>query len=133
METEIDLGLDLAQWETLKALGAPNPDYRRMNQLAFQQLVAQELAAMLDGHPIITPMGRKVVVRGSPQLWGRSARGRAFHSSGQVDCCRLDRLTLPRRRATASRNDRIWASVASAKRAISSASIGSVLARLPSA
>jgi hypothetical protein len=73
METEIDLGLDLAQWETLKALGAPSPDCRRMNQLAFQQLVTRELAAMLDGHPIITPMGRKVVVRGSPQLWGRSA------------------------------------------------------------
>jgi hypothetical protein len=73
MEAEIDLGLDLTQWETLKALGAPNPDYRRMNQLAFRQLVTRELAAMVDGHPIITPMGRKVVVRGSPQLWGRSA------------------------------------------------------------
>jgi hypothetical protein len=73
MEAEIDLGLDSSQWETLKVLGAPNPDYRRMNQLAFQQLVTRQLAAMVDGHPIITPMGRKVVVRGSPQLWGRSA------------------------------------------------------------
>jgi hypothetical protein len=73
METEIDLGLDLTQWETLKALGAPDPDYRRMNQCAFQQLVIRELAAMVDGHPIIAPMGRRVVVRGSPQLWGRSA------------------------------------------------------------
>ena len=72
MEAEIDLGLDLTQWETLKALGAPDPDYRRMNQLAFQQLVTRELAVMVDGHPIITPMGRKVVVRGSPLLWGRS-------------------------------------------------------------
>ena len=49
-----------------------NPDYRRLNRLAFQQLVTRELAAMVDGHPIITPMGRKVVVRGSPLLWGRS-------------------------------------------------------------
>jgi hypothetical protein len=44
-----------------------------MNQCAFQQLVIRELAAMVDGHPIIAPMGRRVVVRGSPQLWGRSA------------------------------------------------------------
>jgi hypothetical protein len=75
MEAEIDLGLDSTQWETLKALGAPNPDYRRLNQSAFQQLVTRKLAGIVNGHPIITPMGRKVVVRGSPQLWDRSARG----------------------------------------------------------
>ena len=69
MEAEIDLGLDRNQWETLKALGAPSPDHRKVNRLAFQQLVASELAAMLDGRPIITPKGRKVVVRGSPLLW----------------------------------------------------------------
>jgi hypothetical protein len=69
MDEEINFGLDLSQWETLKALGAPNPDYRRVNELALQQLMARELAAMLDGHPIITPAGRQVVVRGSPRLW----------------------------------------------------------------
>ena len=73
MNDEIDHDLTPDQWETLKALGAPDPDYRRMNQCAFQQLVIRELAAMVDGHPIIAPMGRRVVVRGSPQLWGRSA------------------------------------------------------------
>jgi hypothetical protein len=69
MDEEINFGLDLTQWETLKALGAPNRDYRRVNELALQQLIARELAAMLDGCPIITPVGRQVVVRGSPRLW----------------------------------------------------------------
>jgi hypothetical protein len=72
MEAEIDLGLDRGQWETLKALGAPDPDHRQLDPLALRELVASELAAILEGRPVITPMGRKVVVRGSPWLWGAS-------------------------------------------------------------
>lgn len=71
MDDEIDVDLDLTLWETLKVLGAPVPDYCRVNQFALQELVVRELAAMLDGHPIITPGGRKMVVRGSPRLWAR--------------------------------------------------------------
>jgi hypothetical protein len=72
MKAEIDFGLDRHQWETLKALGAPDPDCRRLDRLALRQLVAWELAAMLEGRPIITQKGRKVVVRGSPWLWSES-------------------------------------------------------------
>jgi hypothetical protein len=72
MEAEIDLGLDRSQWETLKALGAPDPDQRRLDPLALRLLVASELAAILEGRPVITPMGRKIVVRGSPWLWSES-------------------------------------------------------------
>jgi hypothetical protein len=71
MDDEIDVDLDPIQWETLKVLGAPVPDYFRVNQFALQELVERELAAMRDGHPIITPVGRKAIVRGSPQLWAR--------------------------------------------------------------
>ena len=73
MEAEIDLGLDRSQWETLKVLGAPDPDYRRVDRFAFQQLVASEFAVMLDGCPTITEKGRKDVLRGSPRLWDLSA------------------------------------------------------------
>jgi hypothetical protein len=73
MDKENDFGLDLSQWETLKALGAPNPDYGRLNQVALRQLIARDLATMLDGNPTITPVGRQVVVRGSPLLWALPA------------------------------------------------------------
>ncbi len=72
MKADIDLGLDPAQWETLKALGAPDPEDRRVNEFTCQQLVISELAAMRDGRPAITPKGRKVVLRGSPRLWDPS-------------------------------------------------------------
>src|SRR5260370_16869989 len=68
MDKEIDFGLNLSQWETLKALGAPNPDYGRLNRLALQHLIARDLAAMLDGNPTITPFGPPVVVNASPLL-----------------------------------------------------------------
>jgi len=69
--TEIDL--DRSQWETLKVLGAPEPDYRKLNRQTFQQLMASELAVLEDGRPVITSLGRKVLVRGSPRLWDLSA------------------------------------------------------------
>ena len=73
MTADIDLGLDPAQWETLKALGAPDPEHRRVNEFACQQLIKSELATMRDGRPAITPKGREVVLRGSPRLWDPSA------------------------------------------------------------
>jgi len=73
MKADIDLGLDPAQWETLKALGAPDPKDRRVNEFACQQLVISEPAAMQDGRPALAPKGRKVVLRGSPRLWDPSA------------------------------------------------------------
>ena len=68
-----DLGHEAMAYAMLKALGAPHPDYGRVNRLALQQLIARDLAAMLDGNPTITPVGRRVVVRGSPLLWALPA------------------------------------------------------------
>jgi hypothetical protein len=55
VDSEIDLILDRSQWETLKV-----------------RLVAAKLAEMRDGRPVITPMGRKAVISGSPSLWDTS-------------------------------------------------------------
>ena len=70
---QIDIELDRNQWEALRALGAPDPDRRRLDRQAFEQLIASELAALQDGLPVITARGRQVVVRGSPRLWDLSA------------------------------------------------------------
>ncbi len=39
----------------------------------IEQLIALGLAAIADGHPVITAEGRKVVLRGSPRLWDLAA------------------------------------------------------------
>jgi hypothetical protein len=72
IEAEIDVPLDRSQWETLKALGAPDPLRWRGDDLAIQKLVAAKLAEIHEGRPIITSEGRKAVVRGSPRLWDAS-------------------------------------------------------------
>ena len=72
VDSEIDLVLDRSQWETLKALGAPDVDRRPVDKQAIERLVAASLAEMRDGRPVITAMGRKAVVRGSPSLWDTS-------------------------------------------------------------
>src|SRR5580704_6372656 len=69
---QIDMELDRNQWEALRALGAPDPDRRRLDRQAFEQLIASELAALQDGLPVITARGRQFVVRGSPRLWDLS-------------------------------------------------------------
>jgi len=69
VDLDIDLVLDRSQWETLKTLGAPDADRRPVDKQATERLVAEKLAEMRDGRPVITAMGRKAVVRGSPSLW----------------------------------------------------------------
>ena len=64
MERDYDLTPD--QWEALKALRAPAR--LASSGFALAQLVALELAAMDDGRPVMTSMGRKVLVRGSSRL-----------------------------------------------------------------
>jgi hypothetical protein len=63
---ESDYELTPDQWEALKALRAP----ARLvsSRLAVEQLVVLQLAAIDDGLPVITSMGRKVLVRGSSRL-----------------------------------------------------------------
>ena len=46
-----------------------NRDHRLLDHVAIKHLVESELAVVTANGPAITAMGRRVVVRGSPQLW----------------------------------------------------------------
>ncbi len=69
MNDDIDCVLDQAQWEALKALGAPEPRHRALRVDACERLMAWNLVALENGQPVITPCGRKRIVRGSERLW----------------------------------------------------------------
>jgi hypothetical protein len=79
MNAEIDHELTLGQWEALKALRLPAPEYRDSESTAFPNrvvvatLVALQLAAITGDRPVITSMGRSVLLRGSPRLWDVAA------------------------------------------------------------
>ncbi len=68
MSAEFDYELTPDQWEALRALRLPAPRSRRLSGFIVDGLVALQLAAMIDGGPVLTPRGRKVLVRGSTQL-----------------------------------------------------------------
>ena len=68
MSEESDYDLTPAQWETLKALRSPASQLPRMSRYTIDGLIALGLAAMNGDAPVITPMGRKVLVRGSSLL-----------------------------------------------------------------
>jgi hypothetical protein len=72
MNTELDYDLTPDQWEALKALRAPSLKTRALNRFVLEDLIALGLAAMSD-EPVITPWGRKVLVRGSTRLWDVAA------------------------------------------------------------
>jgi hypothetical protein len=73
MNAEADYDLTSDQWETLKMLRVPKPKSFAVNRLVLEQLIALRLAAIRDNLPLITPMGRKVLVRGSARLWDVAA------------------------------------------------------------
>jgi len=68
MDAEFDYDLSPDQWEELKALRLSASGCRRTNASALEQLVALKLASIHDGLPRITPIGRKVLIRGSSRL-----------------------------------------------------------------
>jgi hypothetical protein len=68
MNTELDYDLSAEQWEALKALRVGATQRRVTNQFAVEQLVALDLAAMGADGPMITAVGRKVLIRGSSRL-----------------------------------------------------------------
>jgi hypothetical protein len=68
MNAEFDYDLTPDQWEVLKALRVPAPERRGTNRSVLEALIALGLAAMKDDVPVITPRGRKVLVRGSSRL-----------------------------------------------------------------
>lgn len=73
MDAEFDYDLSLDQWEALKAIRLPTPRSRLLNKFMVEKLVALQLAAVIDECPVITPRGRKVLVRGSSRLWDVAA------------------------------------------------------------
>jgi hypothetical protein len=68
MNDEFDYDLTPEQWETLKALRLPASERPRIARFAVESLLALGLAATSDELPVITPRGRKVLVRGSSRL-----------------------------------------------------------------
>jgi hypothetical protein len=73
MNAEFDYDLTPDQWEALKMLRLPAPGRRLLNNFVVENLVALQLAAVIDERPVITPRGRKVLVRGSSRLWDVAA------------------------------------------------------------
>jgi hypothetical protein len=68
MNAELDYDLTPDQWETLKALRAPVSKLSTLNRLIIRDLVALHLMVMIENVPVITPQGRRVLVRGSSRL-----------------------------------------------------------------
>jgi ribosomal protein S19E (S16A) len=68
MNDEFDYELTSDQWELLKALRAPAANPSRIRRFAVERLTALGLVAARGDSFVITPLGRKVLVRGSSQL-----------------------------------------------------------------
>jgi hypothetical protein len=73
MHTEIDYDLTPDQWETLKALRVPAAGFSIPNRFVLAELIALRLVAMNGNSPVITPAGRKALIRGSSRLWDVAA------------------------------------------------------------
>ena len=73
MHAESDYDLTPDQWEALKALRTPVSTSRAPRRHAVEDLVALELIEICAGLPAITPLGRKVLIRGSSRLWDVAA------------------------------------------------------------
>ena len=72
-DEKIDYNLTPDQWETLKALRMPTSRLSVLNQFVLGDLVALGLAAVSEAMPVITPKGRKALIRGSSRLWDVAA------------------------------------------------------------
>jgi hypothetical protein len=73
MNAEFDYDLTPEQWETLKALRVPASQSCTLNRFVLDDLIALQLVAMGEPFPVITPRGRKVLIRGSSRLWDVAA------------------------------------------------------------
>jgi hypothetical protein len=69
MNAELDYDLTPDQWEALKTLRNRAQRGRASNLFAIEQLAALGLAVVGVDGPVITPIGRKVLIRGSSRLW----------------------------------------------------------------
>lgn len=73
MHTEIDYDLTPDQWETLKALRVPATGFSTPNPFVLAELIALRLVTMSGSSAVITPSGRKALIRGSARLWDVAA------------------------------------------------------------
>ena len=68
MSNDIDFDLSPDQWEALRALRNPVSSGRLSKAYLLESLVKLGLVAVNDGVPVMTPTGRKALVRGSSRL-----------------------------------------------------------------
>jgi hypothetical protein len=68
MNDEFDYELTRDQWEALKALRAPAANPSRLRKFAVESLISLGFVVPRGDSFVITPLGRKVLVRGSSQL-----------------------------------------------------------------
>jgi hypothetical protein len=73
MDAEFENDLTPDQWAVLKALRVPTQRWRGLNWPVVESLIALDLAAISEEHPVITRTGRSVLLRGSPRLWDVAA------------------------------------------------------------
>jgi hypothetical protein len=68
MKDELDYDLTSGQWEALKALRTAASPLPRLSRYTVDSLLALGLVAMNGDVPVITSVGRKVLIRGSSRL-----------------------------------------------------------------
>jgi hypothetical protein len=68
MSDEFDYNLTPSQWEALRALRTPASPLPCIGRHTIDGLVSLGLVAIIDDAPVITAMGRKVLIRGSSLL-----------------------------------------------------------------
>jgi hypothetical protein len=73
MNTEIDYDLTPDQWEALRELRITGSACFTSNRITLEELIALQLATMVGNAPILTPRGRRVLIRGSSRLWDVAA------------------------------------------------------------
>ncbi|QDF39409.1 hypothetical protein FJN17_18590 [Bradyrhizobium symbiodeficiens] len=68
MSNDIDFDLSPDQWEALRTLRNPLSNGRLSKSYLVEGLVELGLVVVNDGVPVMTPTGRKALVRGSCRL-----------------------------------------------------------------
>ena len=68
MSNDVDFDLSPDQWEALRALRNPVSNGRLARAYLLEELVKLGLVDLHNGTPAMTPIGRKVLVRGSCRL-----------------------------------------------------------------
>ncbi|MHC4052705.1 hypothetical protein GA0061098_102361 [Bradyrhizobium shewense] len=68
MSNDVDFDLSPDQWEALRTLRNPVSSGRLSKAYLIESLVKFGLVVVNDGVPVMTPIGRKALVRGSCRL-----------------------------------------------------------------